>query len=308
MKIDRLYGITIYLLNHKKAKSKELAYKFEVSQRTIQRDIETLCRAGIPISSIFGADGGYEIIDTFKLNAHIVQNDDYGFILTALNGLSSAYGSPKINNTIEKIKTLYSDLDGKFNIDLDFSVLKENEDVCEKLKVLNNAIVKRHRVRFIYTNAENTQSMKEIEPVGLTYKWYNWYIVAYSLKEEEYRLYKIVRMDQIQIKEEKFLSEHESLDTLLIRLSENDKRKYVDIKLLCKSEIKVKVLEYLSVNIQEEFANGDFIINLHVPENEHFWFSTILGLGNKIKVLEPDEIKDKVCDVCRKILLQYKNI
>lgn len=308
MKIDRLYGITIYLLNHKKANAKELAYKFEVSQRTIQRDIETLCRAGIPISSIFGVGGGYEIIDTFKLNAHIVQNYDYSFIVTALKGLSSAYGNPKITNTIEKIKTLYRDCNSESNIDLDFSVLKENEVICEKLKILHNAIVKKHRVGFIYTNAKNTQSMKEVEPVGLAYKWYNWYLVAYSLKEEEYRLYKIVRMEQIQIKEEMFFSEHESLDTLLIRLNENDKRKYVDIKLLCKSDIRVKVLEYLNGDIQKEFENGDFIINLHVPENEHFWLSTILGLGDKIKVLEPEEIKDKICDICREILLQYKNI
>ena len=66
--------------------------------------------------------------------------------------------------------------------------MKENEVICEKLKILHNAIVKKHRVGFIYTNAKNTQSMKEVEPVGLAYKWYNWYLVAYSLKEEEYRL------------------------------------------------------------------------------------------------------------------------
>lgn len=308
MKIDRLYGITIYLLNHKKANAKELAEKFEVSKRTIQRDIDTLCRAGIPIRSTLGIDGGYEIIDTFKLNSHMVQNDDYSFILTALKGLSSAYENPKITNTIEKIKTLYKDQDSEFNVDLDFSVLKENEEVCEKLKIFNSAIVKKHRVSFIYTNAENTQSIKEVEPVELTYKWYSWYLVAYSLKKEEYRIYKLVRMNQIQIKEEKFLSEHESLDILLRKLNENDKRKYVDIKLLCKSDIKVKVLEYLNGNIQKEFENGDFIINLHVPENEHFWFSNILGLGNKIKILQPEYIKDKVCKICREILLQYENI
>lgn len=172
----------------------------------------------------------------------------------------------------------------------------------------NNAIVKKHRVSFIYTNAENTQSIKEVEPVGLTYKWYSWYLVAYSLKNQEYRIYKLVRMNKIQIKKEKFLSEHESLDTLLRKLNENDKRKFVDLKLLCKSDVRAQVLEYLNGDIQEEFENGNFIMNLYVPENEHFWFSTILGLGNKIKILEPEEIKNKVCDICRKILLQYKNI
>ena len=62
MKIDRLIGITMYLLNRNIVSARELADKFEVSVRTIVRDVEALSMAGIPISSLTGASGGYEIL------------------------------------------------------------------------------------------------------------------------------------------------------------------------------------------------------------------------------------------------------
>ena len=91
MKIDRLLGITIYLLNHRKVSARTLADKFEVSQRTIQRDMETLNMAGIPIVSTYGSDGGYAILDSFRMERQAACDSDYSFILTALKGLSTAY-------------------------------------------------------------------------------------------------------------------------------------------------------------------------------------------------------------------------
>ena len=94
MKIDRLLGITIFLLNNKKVSAKVLANKFEVSLRTIQRDLDTLCKAGIPVVYFFGVDGGYEILDCFNMDKQIVGNNDYSNIISALQGLASAYESP----------------------------------------------------------------------------------------------------------------------------------------------------------------------------------------------------------------------
>ena len=130
MKIDRLLGITIYLLNNKKISAKVLANKFEVSLRTIQRDIDTLNKAGIPVVSFFGMDGGYEILDSFKMDKQLVGNNDYSNIISALQGLVSAYESPKIEITLEKIKSLLNNKTN-LNINLDFSVLKESKNMNE---------------------------------------------------------------------------------------------------------------------------------------------------------------------------------
>lgn len=90
MKIERLYAITVYLLNHGRTSANELAKHFEVSVRTIQRDIDSLCFSGIPIVSVAGAAGGYEISEQFKLDKHLATSNDYSYILTALKGLVSA--------------------------------------------------------------------------------------------------------------------------------------------------------------------------------------------------------------------------
>jgi predicted DNA-binding transcriptional regulator YafY len=95
----------MYLLNRNVVTAKELAEQFEVSVRTIVRDIEALTIAGIPISSSTGAAGGYEIIDTFKLNKQITTIDDYLYIITAVKGMCSAYDNKKINATLEKLLT-----------------------------------------------------------------------------------------------------------------------------------------------------------------------------------------------------------
>ena len=103
MKSERLYAITVFLMNHGRTSAKELASRFEVSVRTIQRDIDSLCAAGIPVVAFTGTTGGYELTERFTLCNHVVSQDDYTYILTALNGLSSATGDPKVSNISERI-------------------------------------------------------------------------------------------------------------------------------------------------------------------------------------------------------------
>lgn len=103
MKIDRLYAITIYLLNHGRTSASELSKHFEVSVRTIQRDIDSLCYAGIPIVSISGVAGGYELSEKFKLDKQLTTLDDFSYIITALRGLVSATNDVKAKDTLAKI-------------------------------------------------------------------------------------------------------------------------------------------------------------------------------------------------------------
>lgn len=308
MKIDRLLGITIYLLNHDKVSAKTLSDRFEVSVRTIQRDIETLCEAGIPVVSSLGTDGGYEILDSFKMDKQIAKNEDYSYIVSALHGLASAYESNKINSTLEKMKAVSESNKIDTNIVLDFSVLKENKNTNEKLKVLETAIVEKIVVRFLYTSADNKTKEKSVEPIAVTYRWYAWYLLAYSLEKGDYRLYKLVRMRNLILIDKKILRVHEPASVLLKKNHEKDNRKYINIKLFCKAEVRMKAVEYLKGNIEVEYENGDFIMNLHLPENEELWFGTLFSLGNLVKVIEPEDLKKKLCDKSIEILNLYRDL
>ena len=106
MKIDRLMGIVIYLLNHGRTSAQSLSEEFEVSPRTIVRDLEALDRAGIPIQSFYGVEGGYQIMDSYVFEKQAATASDFDWIVTALKGLASAYANKSLQQTLEKINSL----------------------------------------------------------------------------------------------------------------------------------------------------------------------------------------------------------
>lgn len=306
MKIDRLLGITIYLLNHKKVSAQVLAEHFEVSVRTIIRDIDSLCMAGIPVISTYGADGGYEIYNTFKMERQVAGTTDYGYIITALKGFASAYNSKELTSTLEKVQTVSKE--AKSNVILDFGVLAEKKNINHKLTILEQAIKESYMVSFKYTNGDNIQKKFTVEPIAAMYKWYSWYLLCYYPKYENYLTLKLERMDCIEITNQKNALEH-NIDYAKEQCEKQEKdREYLHIRLLCKSEIKVKCLEYLNGEIESESENGDFIFTFSVPENELFWYGVLLSFGTRIKVLEPLELKQKICRTCEDILKEYKNV
>lgn len=288
MKIDRLIAITIYLLNRETVSASTLAGRFEVSRRTIQRDIDTLNQAGIPIVSTYGSEGGYEIMDGFKLNKQIANVDDYLNIIMALKGLNSAYDNRKINETLEKALTTIQG--GKQRIFVDFSVAREGALVNEYLKIIDKAIYNKTLLRISYTNPEDISSERTVEPLALSFQWYAWYLFAYCTKKRDYRLFKLPRFSSCKAIGGIFSKEHGNIEVLMKTAFMQDKRKYYNIRLLCKREIRKQTLEYLNCEIVEERENGDFIITMSVPF-ERMWFSLLMGFGNQIEVLEPEELK-----------------
>jgi predicted DNA-binding transcriptional regulator YafY len=301
MKIDRLIAITMYLLNRETVSASVLADKFEVSKRTIQRDIETLNQAGIPVVSTFGSDGGYGIMDGFKLTKQIAGVDDYLNIIIALKGLSSAYDNEKINVTLEKV--LATMQGGEQRVFIDFAVARENPQVNETLKIIEKAIYSETPLQIQYTNAEGLISKRIVEPLALSYQWYAWYLFAYCTEKRDYRLFKLPRISECKPLDGFFSKKHKNVETFMNRQSP-DKRKWFHMKLLCKKEIRQQALEYLSSSIIEQRKNGDFVIDNYMPF-ERMWFSLLLGFGNRVEVLEPEEIKIMLKEKAEEILSIY---
>lgn len=302
MKIDRLIAITMYLLNRETVSASVLAERFEVSRRTIQRDIDSLNQAGIPIVSTYGSGGGYEIMDGFKLIKQIAGIDDYLNIIIALKGLSSAYDNEKINTTLEKAFTTMQG--GEQRIFVDFSVAQEKILVNEFLRLIEKAIHEETPLLIEYINANGMLSKRIVEPLALSYRWYTWYLFAYCTAKQDYRLFKLPRISSCKPVNGLFSKEHGNVEALMKKIYAADKRESLCIRLLCKGEIKQQVLEYLNGSIVEERENGDFIIVMNVPF-ERMWFSMLLGFGNQIEVLEPEELKTLLKQKAEEILSIY---
>lgn len=250
MKIDRLLAITIYLLNHKRTSAQDLAKRFEVSPRTIMRDIDSLCLAGIPVVSAFGVDGGYEIMDAFRMERQVAGEIDYSFILTALKGLSSTFKDKELENTIEKMQSLGSFSAQKINIDM--GVANERKEINRFLSLLSHAIKINHIVEFTYTNSEDITKCVIVEPVSVNYKWYHWYLLAYHPKHETYCMYKLIRMQSLTILEKESTKEHNPNEAMKSWDNKKETRTMLTIKLLCESSLRSKCFEYLNGTIITE--------------------------------------------------------
>lgn len=302
MKIERLYAITVYLLNHGRTSASELAKYFEVSLRTIQRDIDSLCLAGIPIISAAGAAGGYEISDRFKIDQEFATSDDYSYILTALQGLISATDNQKAKHTLEKIVHVSNPNDN--GIILDFSVLREGDQIT--LQMLQTAVIEKRTVAFKYTNNNNETRIHSVEPIAVIYRWYAWYLLAYSKTKNDYRTYKLVRMSNLEITDQPFVKKHETADIILKNTDKTDSRQYIDVLIKCKEVSKSRVIEYLNGTIIEEFLNGDTLMKLTVVENEHFWIGTLLSLSDNVEVIAPEEVRKRLLESAEKIISLYQ--
>lgn len=305
MKIDRLLGITIYLLNHDVVSASVLAEEFEVSVRTILRDIETLSLAGIPVTALYGSGGGYKILENYKLNSNLMDDEDYGYILTALQGLKTGLNKKGVQETFEKILYSASGKKAKQNIFLDFSVMHEGISLDIYMKQIEESISQMKCIKFDYTNARDNTSEKEVEPIALQYRWYAWYLLGYCHMAMDYRWYKVVRMRNLNKTDLPFLSEHEPAQSLIERMEAADNQSYMTIKLKCCSDIKVPVQEYLKGEIISE-NEKDFILSLQESPHERMWYSLLLGFGNKIEVLEPEALRVRLRNLAKDIYELYR--
>lgn len=325
MKIDRLIAIMNYLLRHGRTSAQKLAEEFEVSTRTIVRDMETLGQAGIPIQSTCGVDGGYSIMDTYVMDRKVISRKDHDHIITALSALLSAYADKSVEQTVDKLLPMYAHVDAEemcrksgastargqgrreipgrraCAVQLDFSVAREDRGVNESIRILENAIRQRRIVTFRYTNNENVEKQMEVEPVRLEFKWYNWYLIAFHPGHQDYCMFKLVRMEEITVLEKENTIDHEGRDIVL-----RDERKVITVTLRGNAAIRSKCREYLNGEVTKEYQNGDFEFQFCVPESEVYWYGVILSFGNNVTILEPQSVIDRILATCDEVRRHYE--
>jgi len=306
MKTYRLLSIVIYLLNHDTVSAAKLAERFEVSKRTILRDIEQISLAGIPIKSLPGVNGGYSIMEGYKLNGQLISEEEQTSIITALKGFISAHDNKKYNDVLEKILSILPKQQKQQHIFLDFGASGENNELQEKLKLIEKSIYQKNAIHISYVSALGGVSNRLIEPVALSYRWYAWYLLAFCTTKQAYRIFKVARINALKHTKESFSKAHGNPAVLLEQAFENGERKGFDITLLCKGCVKVQASEYLSGTITETYENGDFIMRIHATEDERMWFAMLLSFGNMVKVLKPVELKNRLMETAENILSVYK--
>ncbi len=305
MKIDRMLGMLIYLLNRDMVSARELAERFEVSVRTVQRDIETLGLAGIPVASTLGTAGGYRILDTYKLNRQLFSAEDYVQLIIALRGLGSAYQSREVGAALEKMLSLAPDgTAAEQRLQLDLSILREGVEAGDRLAALDAAIRSGKAVGFDYTDAQLATTRRLVEPVQLTYKWHAWYLLGYCCDKQAYRLFRLSRIRSLAVTAESVTRDHNQAER---QWGEAEReRPYVRMKLAFPPEVRILVEESFPFARISGSAEGNTLLaELALPEKERGWFGVLLELGGKVTVLEPEAVRQELLSRARDIVNLY---
>jgi predicted DNA-binding transcriptional regulator YafY len=303
MKIDRLLSIVFILLKNEKITAKELSEYFNVSARTIYRDLETLDNAGIPIISFQGKEGGYGIIDTFKINDSFLKKEEASTILNILKSLSDIFD--EIN--IEKIMTLKDFENDNSKIGFDFSNWGEDSEFKDKINIINNALKNKKKIEFKYFSSSGAISFRIVSPYKLLLKASNWYLYGFCHLKNDERLFKVIRIENlILLNENSDFLESNNFDIEKIFFHRNPNLySTVNLKLKFDNSAYFHAKELFSEKNIIEKNDNFFIVKTSYPEDD--WvYSMILSFGEKVEVLSPDHIKEIILKKIEKMSLIYK--
>lgn len=287
MKGNRLFEIIYTLLDKKNVTAKELAEHFEVSQRTIYRDIEDLSQSGVPIYMTKGKGGGISLLSDFILNKAILSQKEKKEILAAMQGLN-AVNKSEFNGVLSKLSSFLGG-DNENWIEVDFSNWDKNNTLGEKFTTIKNSIINKNLISFEYFNSNGKLLERIVEPLKLVFKGQGWYLYAYCREREDNRFFKLTRMSNINIILENF---NRTVPNKIF--SEEDTGYYNEL-----IHLKLRIDKKLAFRIYDEFHNyslddnGDFIVNLDFPSGD-WLFGYLMSFGEYIEVLEPLNIRDEI--------------
>jgi len=299
---SRLFKIIYHLLDKGHATAPQLAEKFEVSVRTIYRDIDALSGAGIPVYTETGRGGGIYLMEDFVLDKAVLSETEKQEILAALQSLNNTH-SIGIDDTLSKLSAIFGVRTENW-LEVDFSRWDNKQEDNKKFESLKLAVIHRNAVKITYAGSHDTISERKIYPLKLSYKSKAWYVKAYCTKKGGYRLFKLTRILDLEILDERF---SESFSNRAFQEQRAGRRQeYNRITLLFPREMAYRVYDEFDrteVVIQE---NGNLLVSAKMPED--MWLvGYLLSFGTQVDIIEPPGLKNVVAEHAKQIYEKNKS-
>lgn len=301
MKIDRLIGILSILLQKDKITSQELANKFEVSRRTILRDIDALSVAGIPIISEQGQGGGISIMDDYKVDRTVLSSEDMKAILTGLQSLDSVSGTNRYRQLMEKIS-----IDGSAAINVDNHIIIDlsNWDksaVSDKIELIKAAIEQNLKIAFKYFS-QSGESRRIIEPYHLVFQWSDWYVWGYCVRREDYRMFKLTRMTELTLTDEK-ISDRVVPEYICDKQWDNTGG--IEFMVKFDDSVKWRIIDEFGMDSLKYDEKGDVIVTI-TWSNIAALYQYVLSFGDKAEIVAPMEYRQNFAEFLKKMQKKYE--
>ncbi|EAH4443686.1 helix-turn-helix transcriptional regulator [Listeria innocua] len=297
MKVDRLMSIVLILLDKERISAQELADRFEVSLRTIYRDIDAIDLAGVPIRSTPGVGGGFEIMPDYKMDSKVFSTADLSAILMGLSSLSNMVRGDELINALAKIKSFIpadraKEIELKANqIYIDLSQWTGNNNIQPHVEIIKVALQENKLLTFEYIAHHGNKTKRIVEPYQLVMKSSHWYLYGYCQSRSDFRLFRLSRMSGLQILE----------DTFTLRDFQKPQLEMEDIVAIMQIEIKIRihqsiidrVLDYCSYENFYPDGEEHYIVSFPFIENEYH-YDILLSFGDKCECLEPLHVREKM--------------
>ena len=310
MKVDRLVSIIMILLDKKRIGAQELADIFEVSPRTIYRDIDAINMAGIPVRGASGVGGGFEIMPDYKVDKKVFSADDLSALLMGLSSLSGMIRGDELVHALAKVKSFIpadraKEIELKANqICIDLSPWMGNRNIQPYLETIQSALQENKLLSFEYIAHHGNKTARTAEPYQLVLKGNHWYLQGYCRVRSDFRLFRLSRMSNLQMKEEIFAPRDYQkpqldFDSILETMQ-------TKIKIRIHRSVMDRVLDFCTYEDFSPDGNEYYIVNFPFIDNEYH-YDILLSFGDKCECLEPLHVREKMKRRIHDIVAIYKN-
>ncbi len=282
MQTGRLFEIVYILMDKKTVKADELARHFEVSKRTILRDIDRLSAAGIPVYASPGRGGGISIMDDYVLNKTALSDDEMEYILMSLQNMTATGNTDE--KSMGRLKSFFGKEDTDW-IEVDFSRWGSRKTDTEKFDLLKDAILKSNTIEFKYIDPYGRESDRNVYPLKLAFKAKSWYLQGFDRNKDDYRTFKINRISEINIIHDVFDRKGFVLPPIESEFGGQTK----EVELIFSPEMAFRVYDEFDENAIDRDDNANMRVMVRIPEDD-WLYSYLMSFGKSVTVVQPREV------------------
>lgn len=303
MKSNRMFGILCKLLESKKITAKELAEYFEVSIRTIHRDLLDLSSAGFPIVTKQGIGGGVYLLDNFRSSKAAFNKDEMNLLFAGLNSLTVIDDNASIKTLLAKLRLNSDDkMLLENDIIIDFTTWNYNSMLIEKIKEIRKAVALKRLIEMQYYSGTG-HSRKMVEPYKLIFKNGSWYLFGFCEESNDFRMYKLNRIVEIKQTDIHF---DERPDYEIPELKSdfvNTAGQVITVRM--DASLEFLAIDFFGIENIHKDGKGNMIVTFQT-ENTEWVIGVFAEFGNKAEIISPDYLRNKMKNFLEQALESYK--
>ena len=296
MKDNRLFRILYYILEKEKVTANELADKFEVSVRTIYRDIDSISSVGVPIFTTQGKGGGIKIDNEYILNKSLFYENEKEQIIAALQGLEKTNKVYK-SELITKLSALFKIKNSNW-IEIDFTSWGSNNTYQDLFNTLKIAIINKNIISFSYNSSKAEKINRRVKPIRLLFKEQDWYLYAFCLLRNDFRYFKLSRIKDLEVLA---INYEDNFENIVLK-REIKYENTVNIKLKFNKSVAFRVYDEFKAIVEDK--KGNLYVEMKIPNNYKL-YNYIFSFGANVEILEPKEIRNQFKNMINKIAKKY---